>query len=276
MGSFKAPEQKPAAKKNVPPAMPGQREALVKAEKGFVAALRADMQYVKASEVKKYAADRRAALVQESRDLNASGLPLSDRERGLNKVTAELKKLDELEAAADKAIKAGREGAYEGKEPLVENPFYQEKAEELGEADIIEVDEEATALANLEKQRTEIASLEKRKAELQKQIKQLMYKVKESTAEEDINRYMSEVAAPAPEEPAQFPNYFGKERPYSREESLSSVKDIEAASAREKRRDMADPLREMLDEMDEVNERLNALSRNVSAVESKYGKEKAA
>lgn len=277
-GAFKGTDQtppKPEAKKKLPPALPGQREALVKDERGFVTTLRADMKLVKVSEVKKYAADRRAALVMESQDLNKSGLPLSDREKGLNRITAELKKLDAIEAKADEAAAAGREGAYEGREPLVENPLYQEKAEEVGEADI-QVDEKATALANLEKQRAEVVSLEARKADLQKQIKQMLNKVKGEVAAEDVATYIADTAEAGMEKP-QFPNYFPTDiEAANRDEQYVGEHRVEASYARDKRRNMAEPLRNLLDEMDDINEKLNSLNRNIQAAESRYGKDKAA
>ncbi|MFA4954094.1 MAG: hypothetical protein WC641_02185 [Patescibacteria group bacterium] len=255
-----APEKKPAAAKveqKLPPAMPGQAEALIK-EGGRIKGLRPDMPYIKVSEAKAYVSAKRQDLIERTKLADKSGFDFKTRENYLSQVAAEGKALDEFEKRIAARVVSGKEAAYEGKADLVENPEYVAAAKESSAED-------------LSKMQAELAELKQRQAELNKQREQFMNELKGLSAEQSVGTFYKQVEeSKIPE--AQFPNYFSPETPQTVAAELeASRRDIGITEAGEKKRAMSEPLRKLLDELDEVNEKTAALERNVNFAQRRQG-----
>lgn len=116
--------------------------ALVKDAKGEVVALRADEQLVTKTEAYRGVAARLHAINEELKDIAGAGRKgFEKREAELN---AEASRLIDYMDKMDKGVteEEAREAFHEGRETMVENPFYSETATELGEEDLEEVREE--------------------------------------------------------------------------------------------------------------------------------------
>lgn len=112
--------------------------ALVKNEKGEVVALRADEQLVTKTEAYRGVAARLHAINEELKDIAGAGHKgFEKREAELN---AEASRLIDYMDKMDKGVteEEAREAFHEGRETMVENPFYSETATELGEEDLEE------------------------------------------------------------------------------------------------------------------------------------------
>ncbi len=253
-----ASEKKPAEAKverNLPPTLPGQAEALIKV-KGKVTGLRPDMPYIKVSEAKTYISAKRQALIEQTKLADKSGFDFKARAKYLDQMSAESQALDKFEEQVIKRASGGKEAAREGKEKLVENPEYKEAQADEGEVSAAE-------------KKAELAELKKRQAILNKQRDKFMRELKGLSAEQDVGTYYKKLEeSKIPE--AEFPHYFGKETPKTRTAELeASRRDINISEAKDKKRGLSEPFREVLDELDEVNEKIAGLERDVAFGESR-------
>lgn len=249
-----APEKKPAAAKvegKLPPTLPGQAEALIKV-KGKVTGLRPDMPYIKVSEAKAYISAKRQALIEETKMASESGLDFKARAKYLDKMSAESQALDKFEEQVIKRAAGGKEAAYEGKEKLVENPEYKEAQADEGEV-------------SAEEKKLELDKLKKRQAVLLKKRDQFMRELKGLSAEQSVGKYYKELEeSKIPQ--AEFPHYFHKEAtsPKTRAAELAASKrDSDISEASDKKRGLSEPFREVLDELDDVKEKIAGLERDV-------------
>ncbi len=249
-----APEKKHAAAKvesKLPPTLPGQAEALIKV-KGKVTGLRPDMPYIKVSEAKAYISAKRQALIEETKMASESGLDFKARAKYLDKMSAESQALDKFEEQVIRRAAGGKEAAREGKQNLVENPEYKEAQADEGEV-------------SAEEKKLELDKLKKRQAVLLKKRDQFMRELKGLSAEQAVGKYYKELEESKIDK-AEFPNYFGKNAASQKAnaaELAASKRDIDISEATDKKRGLSEPFMAVLDELDEVKEKIADLERDV-------------
>jgi hypothetical protein len=246
---------------------------------GRVFAIRPDEQIITTTEANHFLAvkyEELSKLFEEAiqdRD-EAAGLPASVREKVFREkvslIEAEGKRLELLSMEVNDALmsKEAREAVYEGAEVMVENPYFNAQVEKLAE-----VEAGLDTWPDVDGKRRELTELQLTWRELTKQTDRVMANLKVTSAWGGARKRFSEAAAMKLEQPIHYPQILEAdvEKANARAEFLRDAKAFEEATHAEKReRGYADQLQYLLTALDDINEAIQAKTREVEFLEKMY------
>jgi len=251
-------QEAPKTEKKLPPAIPDQREGIVKKEEKIIG-LRPDAQYVTTKEANQFLADKFQDLSKDVDAHQKAGLPT----KKLDVEYVELKTFREKIDARLKSPDAVSQ-IEAGQAVLVENPWFQTESEEKKE------DEEQP---DIEGQRKKLDDLVKERDELIQKRDQLMVQVKKTVStpkEWEIDSLQKH--ADVIDKPPVYPEYFsGTATAANTANEMRSRADKLEDVSKSQRRELSEPLREILDQLDDVEIAITAQQKNVQFLEKKYG-----
>ena len=251
-----------------------ETSALNRDAKGEVMGFDTSMPTLPISSVRKYLAAQHERLAKDLEDVRKSGLPSDVVEQKIGEDARQTAELKKLEDAIDKRMNEAdaKEMVYAGKELSIPNPYF-----EMGKVGMPETaaanDNAAEEVPDIDAQRKDLAVLMQKRDELMKKRDVLMHSVKETVS----LSMKQEIAgtkkyAEAVDEKAVYPNYFPENIEKANEADALRAKaaGLEQAS-KETRKGLSEPLREVLDQLDDVQEGIMNKQRNIEFIERKFG-----
>lgn len=267
-------KEAPKTEKKLPPAMPEQASALIRDSEGR-AALRPDTQYVTTEEASAFIAERFKRLKDEIDDIQKSGLPEGDKRKLFKQNEEEGNRLGAFRRAVDARSKepSAREQIYRDQKILIENPYFGQKVETARPEEKERTESREEAMEHLEELNERLADLMHSRDVLTKKRDELMKGIKEtvSTPKEWQVSGLKHQAEDL-QRPAIYPEYFPPDTKANRtaEEMKKKAEKLETES-RGARKSMSEPLREALDELDDVQEEMSRVKRDIQFIKRKYG-----
>jgi len=249
-----------------------ETSALNRDVKGEVMGFDTSMPTLPISSVRKYLATQYERLSKDLEDARKSGLPSDVIDQKIKEDAQQTAELKKLEDAIDKRMNEpdAKEMVYAGKEVVIPNPYF-----EMGKVGMPETaaanDNAVEEVPDIDAQRKDLDVLMQKRDVLMKKRDVLMHSVKET-----VSLFMQqEIAgtkkyAEAVDEKAVYPNYFPEniEKANAADALRAKAAGLEQASKETRK---GEPLREVLDQLDDVQEEIMNKQRNIEFIEKKYG-----